>query len=152
MDSEEGMERNTALNYEIEYYPLDTIIIENPDKKVLQGERIETPTFILENKIKINYSFYITNQIMKPVQQVFALVLEQINDFKKKRGHTLRTWKKELTELHKAYPDVEERKKKEDALRNKEVKALLFDTFLRQTDNLKNGNKSIDTFFSKGKQ
>ena len=125
------------------------VYIENPDKKVLQGERIETPTFILANKIKINYSFYITNQIMKPVQQVFALVLEQINDFKKKRGHTLRTWKKELTELHKAYPDVEERKKKEDALRNKEVKALLFDTFLRQTDNLKNGNKSIDTFFNK---
>ena len=49
-----------------------------PGKKVLQGEKIETPSFIAENNIKIDYSFYITNQIMKPVQQLFALVLEKI--------------------------------------------------------------------------
>ena len=56
------------------------------DKKALQGERIETPAFIRENKLEINYAFYITNQIMKPVQQVFALVLEQMADFKRREG------------------------------------------------------------------
>ena len=71
------------------------VYIHNPDKKALQGERIEHPKYIEENNIKINYSFYITNQIMKPVQQVFALVLEQLSDFKKKKGFTLRTWKNE---------------------------------------------------------
>ena len=45
------------------------IYIVNPDKKALQGDRIETPEFIKEQKIKINYSFYITNQLMKPLQQ-----------------------------------------------------------------------------------
>jgi DNA polymerase elongation subunit (family B) len=125
------------------------VYIENPDRKALQGERIETPDYITANKIKINYSFYITNQIMKPIQQVFALVLEDMKDFKKKKGHTLRSWKKELEVLHKEYSDSETRKKKEDALRNKEVKALLFDAYLRKTDNLKNGLTSITSFYKK---
>ena len=125
------------------------VYIENPDRKALQGERIETPDYITANKIKINYSFYITNQIMKPIQQVFALVLEDMKDFKKKKGHTLRSWKKELEVLHKEYSDTEIRKKKEDVLRNKEVKALLFDAYLRKTDNLKNGLTSITSFYKK---
>ena len=32
-------------------------------------------------------------------------------------------------------------------LRNKEVKILLFDEFLRITDNIKKGNQSIKNFF-----
>ena len=124
------------------------VYIENPDKKALQGERIETPDYIkANNQVKINYSFYITNQIMKPVQQLFALVLEQMKDFKQKKGHTLRSWKSALINLHAEYPDPEKYKDKEDALRNKEVKALLFDPYLRVTNNIKNGNSSITGFF-----
>jgi len=125
------------------------VYIENPDKKALQGERIETPDYIRANKnqVKINYSFYITNQIMKPIQQLFALVLEQMKDFKKKKGHTLRSWKKALEDLHSDYPEPEKYKDKEDALRNKEVKALLFDPYLRHTNNMKNGNNAITGFF-----
>jgi DNA polymerase elongation subunit (family B) len=59
------------------------VYIQNPDKKALQGDRIETPDYILANKIKPNYAFYITNQIMKPIQQVFALVLENIPSYKR---------------------------------------------------------------------
>ena len=125
------------------------VYIENPDKKALQGERIETPDYILAQKgqVKINYSFYITNQIMKPVQQLFALVLEQMKDFKKKKGHTLRSWKSALANLQVDYPDPEKYKDKEDSLRNKEVKALLFDPYLRHTNNAKNGNSAITGFF-----
>jgi DNA polymerase elongation subunit (family B) len=123
------------------------VYIENPDKKALQGERIETPDYIKANKVKINYGFYITNQIMKPVQQLFALVLEQMKDFRQKKGHTLRTWKKALEALQYEYPDAEKYKEKEDALRNKEVKALLFDPYLRHTTNVKNGNSAITGFF-----
>ena len=126
------------------------IYIENPNKKALQGERIETPDFIIANKVKINYSFYITNQIMKPLQQLFALVLEDMKDFKKKRGYTLSSWKRELSALeNECEGDEMVYKKKEDALRNKEVKALLFDSYLRKTDNMRNGLKSITDFFGK---
>ena len=85
---------------------------------------------------------------MKPIQQVFALVLENLKGFKKKKGHTLRTWKRELDNLRKDYPDAEKYKKKEDTLRNKEVKSLLFDKYLRQTDNMKRGDQSITDFFA----
>ena len=127
------------------------IYIENPDKKVLQGERIETPDFILKNKgkIKINYSFYITNQIMKPLQQLFALVLEQMKDFRKKKGHSLRKWYAELEQLKKEYPDMDQQRKKIEAIRNKEVKYLLFDEYLYKADNLKKGNQMITTFWKK---
>ena len=122
------------------------IYIKNPDKKALQGERIETPEFIRDNDdVEINYSFYITNQIMKPVQQVFALVLEKLVDFKKRKGHTLRKWHKELEQLRKEFPEPEKQKQKEDALRNKEVKALLFDKYVQQT--MRDGSRSILEFF-----
>ena len=127
------------------------IYIENPDKKALQGERIETPEFILANKgkVKINYSFYITNQIMKPLQQLFALVLEQMKDFKKKKGlYSLRKWHLELDKLKKDYPDPSEHRKKLEALRNKEVKHLIFDEYLYKADNLKKGNQMITNYFS----
>ena len=124
------------------------VYIDNPNKKALQGERIETPEYIVEQKLKINYSFYITNQIMKPLQQLFALVLEQLKDFKKVKGHTLRTWKNALEVLRKEYPEDDKYRDKEDALRNKEVKALLFDPYLLETNNMKNGNRSITQFFT----
>ena len=122
------------------------VYIENPDKKALQGDRIETPEYIMEKNLSINYAFYMTNQIMKPVQQVFALVLEKLVDFKKRKGHTLRRWKKELGELKQLYPDAATFKKKEDALRNKEVKAILFDKYLQQT--CKSGNQNIMKFLT----
>jgi DNA polymerase elongation subunit (family B) len=47
------------------------VYIVNKNAKALQGDRIETD-FIVNNKIKIDYTHYITNQIMKPIQQLFA--------------------------------------------------------------------------------
>jgi DNA polymerase elongation subunit (family B) len=42
--------------------------------KILQGDIIETPKFIKENKLEIDYLFYLTNQIMNPVLQFLNLV------------------------------------------------------------------------------
>jgi DNA polymerase elongation subunit (family B) len=49
----------------------------------LQGDKIETPAFIVANKLTPDYSYYIERQISKPVAQVFALVLESLPGFKK---------------------------------------------------------------------
>ena len=46
-------------------------------KKILQGDRIEHPDFIQENNLNIDYSFYISNQIMNPVKQVLDLEKEE---------------------------------------------------------------------------
>ena len=45
------------------------------NKTKLQGERIEHPVYLLENKLKIDFLFYITNQIMKPALQFLELIV-----------------------------------------------------------------------------
>jgi DNA polymerase elongation subunit (family B) len=42
-------------------------------RKILQGDRIEHPDYIRDQKLMIDYSFYISNQIMNPVKQVLDL-------------------------------------------------------------------------------
>jgi DNA polymerase elongation subunit (family B) len=125
------------------------VYINNSNKNALQGEKIETPTFIVENRLKIDYSFYITNQIMKPVQQVFALVLEKIWKMQKKESKLV-SFKKEIESLKKMYKDEPEKlENKIEQIRNKEVKTLLFDKYLRETNNEKEGNQSLTKFFKK---
>jgi len=126
------------------------VYIHNTNKTALQGEKIETPAFILENRLKIDYSFYITNQIMKPVQQLFALVLEKIWMMQNKKGKLMK-FKKEVEELMKK-TDEEKFGDKLEQLKNKEVKALLFDEYLRQTNNTKSGNQVLTDFFTKTKK
>jgi len=49
-------------------------------EKLLQGNRIETPEFIREHDLEIDYKFYLTNQIMKPVSQIFELVMPDVTE------------------------------------------------------------------------
>ena len=44
----------------------------------LQGDRIELPSYITEHSLTPDYAFYITNQIAKPVAQVFGLAVESM--------------------------------------------------------------------------
>ena len=81
---------------------------------------------------------------MKPVQQVFALVLENIDSFKRKRNN----FKMKIETLKNSIDDEEKLQTKIQDLKNKEVKALLFDKYLRETENTKNKMKSITTFFN----
>tara|TARA_Y100000389_G_scaffold39423_1_gene33844 strand:- start:3537 stop:7310 length:3774 start_codon:yes stop_codon:yes gene_type:complete len=106
--------------------------IKNSNKKALQGEKIENPNYILENKIPVDYGFYITNQIMKPLQQVFALKLEEMPDFTAKRGKCMRSWKADIDKLHEKWKDEEKYAKKYEEFRCKEVKSILFDPYIKQ--------------------
>lgn len=54
------------------------VYIPAPPNSTSQGDRIETPQYIKEHKITPDYAFYITNQIAKPVAQVFGLVVEKL--------------------------------------------------------------------------
>jgi DNA polymerase elongation subunit (family B) len=124
------------------------VYITTKNKKALQGEKIETPTYITENDLKIDYSFYISNQIMKPVQQVFALVLDKIWEMQNKSLTKGKKFKNEVEIMRK---NTEESKFEEklEQLKNKEVKALLFDEYLRETNNEKAGLQSLTKFLAK---
>jgi DNA polymerase elongation subunit (family B) len=127
------------------------VYIVNPNKKALQGEKIETPTFIRDNNIQIDYSFYITNQIMKPLLQLFGLVLEDIwMSQKPPRRAKVSTLRKDIETVKREFST--DSKKCEDKIakmKDKEVKALIFDKYLRVTNNAKEGNQSVTNFFQK---
>jgi DNA polymerase elongation subunit (family B) len=126
------------------------VFIHNANKKALQGEKIETPSFVKEQGLKIDYSHYITNQIMKPVTQLFALVLEKMWAMQNKKSKIIK-FKKEVETLCQNI-DPSKFEDKLEKLKNKEVKALLFDEFLRETNNSKEGNRPMTSFFQSKKK
>jgi DNA polymerase elongation subunit (family B) len=119
------------------------VYIETKNKNALQGEKIEHPEYIIKNNIRPDYAFYITNQIMKPVQQVFALVLEKMDTFKRKK----KNFDMQILTLKSSIDDKEKLQNKITDLKNKEVKAILFDKYLRETNNTKNKMQPITSYF-----
>ena len=77
----------------------------------------------MKNKLNPDYTHYITNQIMKPVQQIFALLLDQLPEFKNKlSGH-----KRIIKSFHRKYKDQPKKlREKVDKECNKHVKRILF--------------------------
>jgi DNA polymerase elongation subunit (family B) len=45
-------------------------------KHILQGDRIEHKDYIIQKKLDLDYKFYISNQIMKPVKQLLEIQIE----------------------------------------------------------------------------
>ena len=114
-------------------------------KKVkLQGDKIEHPDYMISHNLKPDYTFYITNQIMKPLSQIYALVLEQIPQYKNK----VKGFNRKCRMLERKYKDNEKKRyDQEMKFRNAEVKNLIFDEYLRQSNNAKSGQRSIKSFF-----
>jgi len=84
------------------------------------------------------------------LQQVFALVLENIPSYKRHvpaLRRSIESWNDKLLDGE----DEEKIKKKITDLRNKEVKKILFDDYLIEIDNASKKNQSIMNFFKKNK-
>jgi DNA polymerase elongation subunit (family B) len=124
------------------------LFICNPNKGALQGEKIETPEYIIANSLKIDYMYYITNQLMKPLQQLFGLALEQIWEYQKKPG-AIKTYKKDIEKLESEFPDLEIFAKKREKHCSKKVEELLFKKFLTRINNETNKLQTISSFFVK---
>jgi len=117
-------------------------------KKALQGDKIETPEFILSQKLAIDYEFYITNQLMKPLQQLFGLALEQIW-LNQNKHSSIKTFKKDMTALHQEVGgDIEIFMKKKEKYCSAKIKAILFDKFLTQIAHKKAGLQTITSMFA----
>jgi flagellar biosynthesis chaperone FliJ len=69
---------------------------------------------------------------MKPLQQVFALILEEMEDFIAKRGLSMKSWKADIEKLQTKWPEKEKFAKKYEEFRCKEVKSILFDQFINK--------------------
>ena len=118
----------------------------NEKQKVLQGNRIEHPDYIRANpKIaKPDYTFYITNQITKPVLQVYALILEDLEGYRKPREYYAEQYKKILIEKN---GDVKKAKDRWNDLREQDAEKILFEEVLMKLKNKKDGNRVITDYF-----
>ena len=113
-------------------------------EKVLQGNRIEHPDFIRKESLKPDYEFYITNQIMKPVLQLYALTLETLDGYKKGTEYFKDIEKKLIVDKN---GDMKKVKDRLNDLRETEAQKLLFDPVLTKLNNKKVGNREITDFF-----
>ena len=124
----------------------------------LQGDRIETPAFIRANPktAKIDVRHYVTNQIMKPVVQLYTIVLEDLPGYRCKHVSVQTPsafrdyWNRMLSAMIlECSGDLEKAKEKVEAMREKEVEKLLFERVLREVDNCNNHSSTITSFFGR---
>ena len=111
----------------------------NVDK---QGDRIEHPDYIRENNLKPDYLFYITNQIMKPVVQIYSLDVEKLNGYKYNEGY----YEEKLKYLLESKTEEKALKKIEE-MRNKDASDIVFGNILRKAQNKKSNSREITDFF-----
>ena len=122
------------------------IYIINKNRDSLQGDKIETPSYISENNIHPDYSFYISNQLMKPVSQLLALTLETIPGYTKRNDPTYYDRKLKQLVLEKK-GDEKKALEKLNTLRMKETEDICFKPLLNQLQAKTSGNKSMLDFF-----
>jgi DNA polymerase elongation subunit (family B) len=119
------------------------VFVTNPNKKALTGDKIETPEFITQNNLTIDYVYYITNQLMKPLQQLFGLAIEDIWKHQHKHNAITRH-QAEMDKLDKTYKDdIENLMKAREKECSKKIKVLLFDKKIREIDNKINKQREL---------
>ena len=115
-----------------------------PAKTLLQGERIETPTYILAEKLVPDYEFYMTNQIMKPVVQLYALILEQLKGYKRPADHWARVEAELVKQSGLTSKKIKERIARQ---REKDTEDILFGPYLKKLSNRKQNLREISSYF-----
>ena len=94
----------------------------------LQGDRIEHPDYIRAEALTPDYYHYITNQLIKPISQIYALCVEKLPGYTYPPSY----WEQMDIEMsdQKMYTDEKKRKKRIQALKQREVEDLLFSKYL----------------------
>lgn len=118
------------------------VYIETKGQVKLQGDKIETPGFIKENNLKPDYMFYITNQIMKPVAQIYSLIVENLKGFKYEKDYFEKKHKILLKEK-----TPEKALDKLNDLKFKETCSIIFGDIIRIAENRKTKSTTITDFF-----
>ena len=122
--------------------------IQTTKKNPLQGERIEHPDYINKHNLKPDYNFYITNQLMKPISQIFALSITEISKLQSKVFKKPSDYYKKLEiKYKKSGMSNENIEKKIIAQKQKDISDYLFSDILLLCENEKNGNRNINEWF-----
>ena len=119
------------------------VYIETKEKHKLQGDRIETPEYIKEQDLKPDYMFYITNQIMKPVAQIYSLIVENLDGFKYKPDYYKTKYRSLL-----GSKTPEKAREKIQNMRFDDTCDIVFGDIIRIAENRKNKATTITDFFN----
>ena len=107
----------------------------NSKEKVLQGDKIEHINYVMENNLKPDYVTYLENQIMKPVSQIYELVIHKLDGFTKDEDYFERLEMRYNEKYADKSPDfIHDKIQKQKA---QEVEKLLFQDALRKARNQK---------------
>jgi DNA polymerase elongation subunit (family B) len=111
----------------------------------LQGDRIEHAPYVKKHNLKVDYEKYILNQIMKPVSQLFELVVERLPNFPYGRGYydeMYNIW------YNKYEGDVLKTEKKIKQLKSQMVQKLVFDPIIQYAKLKDSKTRMIDEWFT----
>ena len=114
---------------------------EKPGEKLLQGDRIEHVNYITEHNLPLDYYIYIKNQLLKPICQIFELVVENMEGFPYHQDH--------FDNLYDVYfdkykSDKKKTEKKISELKQKLVAKLIFEEFMVKATNIQNKVNTLD--------
>jgi DNA polymerase elongation subunit (family B) len=130
------------VNDRIPYVYIDVIEREN----MLQGDKIEHIDYVKEHNLIPNYLFYITNQIMKPVSQIYELIVDKLEGYNKGDNYFHNTY---FRLLDKFDGNELKARTKVSKLKQAEVKKLLFSDIIIKFINKQEGYGTIDDFWEK---
>jgi DNA polymerase delta subunit 1 len=124
-------------------------IKEEPGVDYLNGDRIESFAYVKQHKLQIDYVKYIENQIMKPVSQIFELIVEKLPSFPYGKGYY-----DELENIwyNKYGGDEVKTEKKIKQLKAKMVKKLIFQQLIDYAESKVNKIKTLDTWINSNQE
>lgn len=122
-------------------------INEKPGIKYLQGDRIEHVNYVRENKCPVDYETYIKNQIMKPVSQIFELVVDQLPGYPYPGDNGDHFLNLENIYYNKYKGDLKKTAKKVSELKQKIIHKIIFSDLITYAINTHTGQKTIANFF-----
>ena len=115
-------------------------------KGLIQADKVEHPKYIQEHNLPIDYEYYILNQLMKPILQLFALNVTKLDGFNKGENYFKELKDKYYNEYNGSEYRGEKRNEqkvqelthaKVEQEKAKEVTKLLFEPILEKIENSK---------------
>ena len=96
--------------------------------RIVRKAYFEHPDYIRAEALTPDYYHYITNQLIKPISQIYALCVEKLPGYTYPPSY----WEQMDIEMsdQKMYTDEKKRKKRIQALKQREVEDLLFSKYL----------------------
>jgi DNA polymerase elongation subunit (family B) len=132
------------------------VYVDKRPKPKLQGHRIETPQYVREHKLPVDYAHYLTDQIANPVGQLYALALETMPEYKRyaaRESWPTGYWERRIAQAEKEhandkhYEFLDKALKAIDKQRAKVASNILFESVLRTVTNRNNRQPTIKGFF-----